>query len=126
MWRPTSCCMWAHDFQLSLTKGRSFQKRTSLIGKMAPSTGIHNRRSVPDYAKQRAPGRRISTAHVESVMNHWVSHRLSKQQQMRWSPEGAHYLLQVRAELLNGTLIDGYRVEHRRFRGPSEFVHAAN
>jgi hypothetical protein len=31
---------------------------------------------------------RISTAHVESVMNHLVNHRLSKKQQMRWSPEG--------------------------------------
>jgi hypothetical protein len=39
-------------------------------------------------------------------MNHLVNHRLSKKQQTRWSPEGAHYLLQVRAELLNGTLPD--------------------
>ena len=52
-----------------------------------------NRRSLPDFAKQRAAGHRTSTAHVESVMNHLVNHRLSKKQQMRWSPEGAHYLL---------------------------------
>jgi len=38
--------------------------------------------------------------------------------------EGAHYLLQVRAELLNGTLIDAYRTANPRFRGPSEFNHA--
>ena len=56
-----------------------------------------NRRSLPDFAKQRAAGHRISTAHVESVMNHLVNHRSSKKQQTRWSPEGAHYLLQVRA-----------------------------
>ena len=37
-----------------------------------------NRRSLPDFAKQRAAGHRISTAHVESVMNHLVNHRLSK------------------------------------------------
>jgi hypothetical protein len=85
-----------------------------------------NRRSVPDFAKQRAAGHRISTAHVESVMNHLVNHRLSKKQQMRWSPAGAHYLLQVRAELLNGTLIDRYRANHPRFRRPSEFAHAGN
>jgi hypothetical protein len=82
-----------------------------------------NRRSLPDFAKQRAAGHRISTAHVESVMNHLVNHRLSKKQQMRWSPEGAHYLLQVRAELLNGTLTDAYRVTNPRFRGSSGFSH---
>jgi hypothetical protein len=83
-----------------------------------------NRRSLPDFAKQRAAGYRISTAHAESVMNHLVNHRLSKKQQMRWSPEGAHYLLQVRAELLNGSLIDAYRVANPRLRGPSGFAQA--
>ena len=84
-----------------------------------------NRRSVPDFARERAAGHRISTAHVESVMNHLVNHRLSKKQQMRWSPEGAHYLLQVRAELLNGTLLDAYRTANRRFRAPSGFSYAS-
>ena len=41
--------------------------------------------------EEKARGITISTAHVESVMNHLVNHRLSKKQQMRWSPEGAHY-----------------------------------
>jgi hypothetical protein len=68
----------------------------------------------------------ISTAHVESVMNHLVNHRLSKKQQMRWSPEGAHYLLQVRAELLNGTLTDAYRIANPRFRGTSGFAPAVH
>jgi len=63
------------------------------------------RRAVPSFAKAKAAGRRISTAHVESVMNHLINHRMSKKQQMRWSPAGAHHLLQVRAELLNGTLV---------------------
>jgi uncharacterized protein with von Willebrand factor type A (vWA) domain len=81
-----------------------------------------NRRSLPDFARQRGAGNRISTAHFESVMNHLVNHRLSKKQQMRWSPEGAHYLLQVRAELLNGTLTDAYRVDNPRFRAASGFA----
>jgi hypothetical protein len=85
-----------------------------------------NRRSLPNFAKQRAAGHRISTAHVESVMNHLVNHRLSKKQQMRWSPEGAHYLLRVRAELLNGTLIDAYRVANPRFLGSSGFAQAVH
>jgi hypothetical protein len=28
-------------------------------------------------------------------MNHLINHRMSKKQQMRWSPAGAHSLLQV-------------------------------
>jgi hypothetical protein len=39
-------------------------------------------------------------------------------------PITAHYLLQVRAELLNGTLLDGYRTANPRFRGPSGFSYA--
>jgi hypothetical protein len=68
-----------------------------------------NRRSVPDCASPRSAGRRISTAHVESAMNHLVNHRMGKRQQMRWSAGGAHYLLPVRVELLNGTLVDRFR-----------------
>jgi hypothetical protein len=45
---------------------------------------------------------------------------------MRWSPEGTHYLLQVRAELLNGALIDAYRVANPRFRGSSGFAQAVH
>jgi cystathionine beta-lyase/cystathionine gamma-synthase len=37
-------------------------------------------------------------------------------------PAGAHYLLQVRAEILNGTLTDAYRVANPRFRGSSGFA----
>ena len=81
-----------------------------------------NRRCVRDFAKARAEGRRISTAHVESVMNHLVNHRMSKRQQMRWSPEGAHYLLQVRTELLNGTLPARYRILYPGFHQAPEYV----
>jgi hypothetical protein len=64
-----------------------------------------NRRGVPNFAKARAAGWRISTAQVESVMNHLINHRLGKRQQMRWSPAGAPYLLQVRVDVLNSTLL---------------------
>jgi hypothetical protein len=85
-------------------------RRAKRVIKETPYYVCGNRRSLPNFAKQRKAGHRISTAHVESVMNHLVNHRLSKKQQMRWSPEGAHYPLHVRAELLNGTLPDAYRV----------------
>jgi hypothetical protein len=84
-----------------------------------------NRRGVPNFAKVRAAGRRISTAHVEFVMNHLVNHRLGKRQQMRWSPAGAHYLLQVRVESLNGTLLDRFRRWHERIQSASRYMPCA-
>jgi hypothetical protein len=84
-----------------------------------------NRRAVPNFVKARAAGRRISTAHVESVMNHLINHRMSKKQQMRWSPGGANCLLQVRTELLNGTLLGRYRSWHQRFRSKSRYTPCA-
>jgi hypothetical protein len=81
-----------------------------------------NRRAVPNSSRARAAGQRISTAHVESVMNHLVNHRMSKKQQMRCSPEGAHLLLQVRVDVLNGTLTNRYRQLYPRFRGPPTHV----
>jgi hypothetical protein len=39
-------------------------------------------------------------------MNHLINHRLQERQQMRWCPAGAHYLMQVRAGVLNAE-IDG-------------------
>jgi hypothetical protein len=41
---------------------------------------------------------------------------------MRWSPEGAHYLLQVRTELLNGTLPARYRILYPGFHQDPEYV----
>ena len=56
------------------------------------------------YRAEHRAGQRISTSPVESAMNHLINHRMNKKQQMRWTPEGAHHLLQVRTALSNGTL----------------------
>ena len=45
---------------------------------------------------------------------------------MRWSPKGAHFLLQVRAKLLDDRLIDGYQVDYPRFRGQSRLLTQRN
>ncbi len=41
---------------------------------------------------------------MESAVNQVVSKRMVKKQQMRWSERGAHLLLQVRTQVLNGDL----------------------
>jgi len=43
----------------------------------------------------------ISTSRVEGTVNHLVNARMNKREQMRWSPLGAHRVLQVRAALLD-------------------------
>jgi hypothetical protein len=43
----------------------------------------------------------ISTAFAESTVNHVVSRRMVKKQQMRWTQRGAHLLIQVRTQVLN-------------------------
>ncbi len=42
-------------------------------------------------------------------MNQVVSKRMVKQQQMRWTPAGAHLLLQTRTRTLNGDLATVFR-----------------
>jgi hypothetical protein len=49
-------------------------------------------------------GEAISTAFTESAVNQVISKRMVKKQQMRWTPRGAHLLLQVRTRVLNGQL----------------------
>ena len=56
------------------------------------------------YRAEHRAGQRVSTSPVESAMNHLINHRMNKKQQMRWTPKGAHHLLQVRTALSNGTL----------------------
>jgi hypothetical protein len=68
-------------------------------------TYIRSNRSAPvDYGARYRAGRRISTSLAESAVNSLVAKRMVKSQQMRWSPSGAHLMLQVRAAMANGNL----------------------
>ena len=61
-----------------------------------------NRAFVPNYGVRYQQGKAISSGFTESAVNQVVSKRLVKKQQMRWSDRGAHLLLQIRAQVLNG------------------------
>ena len=54
-------------------------------------------------------GEPIATGFVESTVNEVVSKRFCKKQQMQWSKEGAHLLLQTRVRTLNGELAGIFR-----------------
>jgi hypothetical protein len=60
-----------------------------------------NLNAITNYADRRRHGEPIATGFVESAVNQVVSKRLVKKQQMRWTPAGAHRLLQVRVRVLN-------------------------
>jgi hypothetical protein len=73
-----------------------------------------NAGSIPNYGELYRAGEVISSALAESTINQVVSKRMVKKQQMRWTPRGAHLLLQVRTRVLNEELADDF---HRWYPG---------
>jgi hypothetical protein len=63
-----------------------------------------NQSSIPNYGDRYRHGERIATSFAESTVNQVISKRMVKKQQMRWTPAGAHALLQVRTRVLNDDL----------------------
>src|SRR4029453_11409003 len=65
---------------------------------------VNNRHFMPNDGERYHNGEAIATGFVESTVNEVVSKRFCKKQQMQWSKEGAHWLLQTRVRTLNGEL----------------------
>jgi hypothetical protein len=80
------------------------------------STPTENRVSTPNFGERHRQGETISTAFVESTINQVVSRRFVKKQQMGWTLQGAHLLLQARTKVLNNELEDVFRRWFLRFR----------
>ena len=71
--------------------------------------------SLPNYGQRYQAGQRISSAFVESAVNQLIDKRMSKSQQMRWDPQCAHNLLQVRVRVVDGLLRDDFARWHPGF-----------
>jgi hypothetical protein len=69
---------------------------------------------IIDYATARRRGKTISTAVTESTAQWLLHRRMNAQQQMRWTPRGAHLMLKVRCAVMNGTLERDHVVAERR------------
>jgi hypothetical protein len=76
----------------------------------------NNASFMVNYGERYRNGERISTAFVESTINQVVSKRMVKQQQMQWTPEGAHLLLQVRVQVINEDWEATFRHWYPNFR----------
>ncbi|MDO9714520.1 ISKra4 family transposase, partial [Paracraurococcus lichenis] len=62
----------------------------------------NNEDALIDYGQRYRAGKPISSSRAEGTVNHLVNARMNKRRQMRWSPRGAHRVLQVRAAVLDG------------------------
>jgi hypothetical protein len=69
-------------------------------GRVRPQTSGPNATWIPNHGQRSRSGEAISNAFVESAVNQVVSKRIVKKQRIRWSPEDAHFLLQVRTRVL--------------------------
>ena len=90
-----------------------------------PLTSAARRRTLighpnVNYGERYRNGERISTSFTESAINQVVSKRMVKQQQMQWTPEGAHLLLQVRTKVLNADWAATFRTWYPDF--PPEYA----
>ena len=80
---------------------------------------VNNAPYIVNYGERYRNGERISTSFTESAINQVISKRMVKQQQMQWTPEGAHLLLQVRTQVLNDDWEDTFRTWYPEFQSTS-------
>jgi hypothetical protein len=73
---------------------------------------------IIDYATARRCKKPISTAITESTVQWLLHRRMNAQQQMRWSPRGAHLMLKVRCAVVNNTLEQDHAVSERSAHHP--------
>jgi len=73
---------------------------------------------IIDYATGRRRDEPISTATTEITVQWLLHRRMGAQQQMRWSPRGAHLMLKVRTSIVNGTFDQDHAAAERWARRP--------
>ena len=71
---------------------------------------------IIDYASARLDDEPFSTSPTEGAVQWLLHRRMGAQQHMRWSPRGAHLMLQVRTAIVNATLDTDHRDIWRRRR----------
>jgi hypothetical protein len=80
---------------------------------------------IPNYGERYRAGEAISSAFVESTVNQVVRKRMVKKQQMRWTPRGAHLLLQIRTRALNDDLTADFQRWYPALTRQSAELHMA-
>ena len=68
---------------------------------------------------------RPQPATAEATVNQVISRRMVKKQHMKWSPRGAHLLLQVRTRVLNDDLAADFARWYPGLTTPGQLLDAA-
>jgi len=63
-----------------------------------------NQTFIPCYEKRKNAGKPFSTSFVESAVNQILAHRFAKKQQMRWTEQGCHHIVQLRTRVIDDEL----------------------
>jgi len=94
------------DFEITCASENADDKQRAFYNRLSEFCTYIGRNSeqIPNYGERHRCGEPISTATAEATVNQVISRRMVKKQQMRWSPRGAHLLLQVRTRVLNNDL----------------------
>ena len=110
-------CLDGMRFELDLLRKHSPAVAKLHRSAMEFDTYIRNNQPfIPNFGERSRQGDTISTAFVESTINQVVSKRFVKRQQMQWTPEGAHLLLQTRTKGLDDDLEGVFRGWYPQFR----------
>ncbi|WP_439153566.1 ISKra4 family transposase [Xenorhabdus littoralis] len=96
-------CLYTCDNEKDNQVYKHSKKMVRYLDEMMTYIG-NNQAMIPNYGERHRYGEPISTAFVESTVNEVIAKRMAKKQQMQWSQEGAHYLLQTRVAVLNDEL----------------------
>ncbi len=109
------------DFEIICASGDANDKQHAFYDRLSEFCGYIGRNSeqIPSY------GEPISTATAEATVNQVISRRMVKKQQMRWSPRGAHLLLQVRTRVLNDDLAADFARWYPGLASPHQRLGAA-
>ena len=95
------------DLEDEGTDGQQDKDRQAKLAKAVREFGGYlaaDAAAIPNYGGRYRAGEIISTSFVESAVNQVISKPMVKKQQMRWSPRGAHLLLQIPFTATNDTL----------------------
>jgi hypothetical protein len=99
--------MAANATWLNGQNGRSRIERFAQLVKELETYLALNAAALVNYGRRYRAGLPISSSRAESVVNSLVNARMNKRRQMRWSPQAAHRVLQVRAAVIDGRLSGG-------------------
>jgi hypothetical protein len=100
--------MAANAIWLNAQRGKARIERFIQLASELRTYLTLNEAALVDYGRRYRARLRIATSGAESVVNRLVNARMSKRRQMRWSPQGAHRVLQVRAAVIDGRLCAGH------------------